>query len=383
MTYARGSSTVRACREGAFTLVELLVVLGIVGVLAGIGVGVLMRMPQRYEREHALTMVSTSVYRARAAALESGGAVLQTSERELHLRAWDLRLFHTFDASATTPEGTLVFSGARSVQAVGYGVSVGAGALGSAAFFDNEAAYVGCGNLPALSPVHGFRIDMQLFAADLASRYAAEGERGGRAAAPDGHRYFRVLGKGDQYSLWLRDDFALVGRIGGSGQQWERATPPDALEPDRWHQVRFAYSGSELAISVDGFRLDIPASDADSPLPSGIAPSSAPFELSIRDPYTSFFGGIDSLELWALSEETRLELPEDMRFATSYDVRFDCTGGLDRLFHDRPIVITIERKLAEHELETHEGATLPRTAEQQAPWVKLGETTVGLGGVVQ
>ncbi|RME75772.1 MAG: prepilin-type N-terminal cleavage/methylation domain-containing protein, partial [Planctomycetota bacterium] len=159
-----GESAVGGRRSAAgFTLAELLVVLSVIAVLAALSIAALLRLPARYEREQLLTSVRALVDRARAAAIEGGGAWLWRDRRRLVAAVWTpLVLLHGEELERGADDDAVAVRGAHGLVAGGRGIEGGPGRFGAALYFTAPGAFLDLGNAPSYSPPVGLRIALWL-----------------------------------------------------------------------------------------------------------------------------------------------------------------------------------------------------------------------------
>ena len=65
--------------------------------------------------------------------------------------------------------------------------------------------------------------------------------------------------------------------------------------------------------------------------------------ISHPDPGLCFFGAIDEVRVSGMIADESVELGPDVALAGPPAVRFDARGGLDPLYHDGPVVLTLSR----------------------------------------
>jgi prepilin-type N-terminal cleavage/methylation domain-containing protein len=362
MTCARGSSPFRSTSRG-FTLTELLTVLTIVVLIAGLSVGVLVGLPARYEKEQALSSLRSLFQRARAAAIEGGGASVRVEGGAVSARGWQLLLLLRFEDVLSSTDGAAVtVRGARGMHAKGGGVSTGPGRHGEAAYLEQPGAYLDCGNAPLLSPQDGLRIQLWLMAGSIAEH---PGE------LPGGYEprelLFPIIVKGEEYGLYLRGDYALEARLGrGEGAApCVRETPRGMIRPGVWTEVALHYDGEDVALYVDGLRRElVPDPESDPPpVPPKLTPSDAALVISTPDPQRSLYAVVDELYVRGVFAEGRFELPQWMRLEGPELVRFDRFGQLDPLHHDGParfVVYAQEEQSPDDSPTAPDGETVAR-----------------------
>lgn len=308
-----------AGRRRGFTLVELIVVIGILSLVLGLGVGLVARVP--VADRAALGIVHTTLRGARnwSVSREAGARVRIDAERGT-IQAFGSRVIGTWHFEDERLEGAFGHAGV----ALG-GRIVRDGYTGSALSFEGEPARA--------------RVEIPLHldpACDLARGFDFEcALRPGRA---DGGE---VLALGETAGLGTSDDGALrawfAPAIEGPDGERRRGgrivllTEGGLVRPGRWTEVRVAYDRARFSIAVDGvlvayLREDAAPWDVEGPLV--ISPAGSPFP-----------GAIDALVVAAVAGEERRELPGGARFApgTPREIVFAAGGLLDRDAHREPL----------------------------------------------
>jgi prepilin-type N-terminal cleavage/methylation domain-containing protein len=364
MTSARGSRRGRrrgpppsesAPRHGArgYTLAELLAVIAIMAVLAGISLGVLATLPGRLSHETAATSVRALLRRARASAIESRAeATVRFAGRRVEAFAWaPLALLRMDDLAAGAP-GALRTVGARGLEGRISGALPVEGRVGAALEFVAPGAHVDLGSMPLLDASLGLRIEAWVHAGDFAELRDPPPDSGARPRPPppggraDEPYLFQVAGKGGAYFLRVREDYALVGGVRGPGGPRAplvtRETPPRAIAPHRWCEVGLLFDGRDFALYADGLRASLPGAEGER-LPPSIGRDAAPLVISSADPGLSFHGAIDEVRVLGIDAEEGFEAGEDVEVVAPPLIRFDPRGALDPLYHDGPETVRVRR----------------------------------------
>ncbi len=371
---SRGRRAPRHARRGAavggFTLAELLAVLALLAILAGIGIGVFATLPSRYGFEQSTGSVRALLRRARAAALETrreAAVLLDVKGGKVKAVSWATLALLRLEPSNLTPaadvRGELVVEGAGGgavtgvVEGRGRGVTPEAGRIGGCLAFAAPGAHVDFGTAPRFDALEGVSIEAYVYAADYASlrdpAYAGTRRQPPPGAGANAQYLFQVAGKGESYYLQVREDYAIEAGVRGERDpvndpgrvaRARRETRAGTLVAERWTHVAMVYDGRDLKILVDGQRRDLGPSAGES-VPARLVASAAPFVVSHPDPRLSFLGALDELRLSGVVAEETFELPGDVVFAPggAEAVRFDAHGQLDPLFHNAPVGIGVQR----------------------------------------
>jgi type II secretory pathway pseudopilin PulG len=308
------------------TLIELLLVMGLLGLLLGVGVGALASLD--LGSKAAVGMVQNGVRAARNAALARASA----SRVEVDVEAGELV------AEVLQPVGTWHFEDASLEGAFGIrGVSRGASVTDDG--FIGRALALPGGRTWAEFPVQddpSFDLERG-FALELA--LVIEEGGGGRVLHFGQTLALDVTGSGAVRAIFV----AKGADRGGSETRAGRVvaeTRERAVLPGRWARVRADYDRRLFRVEVDGVEEarveeDAPVWRADGPLVVG-------------DEQSSFRGAVDKLVLSAYAAGEPVRLPETVRFVprkageARYAIRFDAGGNLDREVHTAPASIELE-----------------------------------------
>lgn len=386
----------RAARAGrglGVTIVELLVTLAIVTVLMTISLGVLSRFGKKDALEATTAGVRALLRRARNAAQEERwGTLVEIDPARSEVRAQTRTTITQFrfepggldPSSAPTtdtppdsppandePPPTFELPGA-----LGYVMTVEGGELvqgrqGQGLLFEVPGAWASIEDRPALSPAEGIFVELSLYLGDLSETLRAragegpsdqERQRAALAGEPpraptprvvdwerrsaDAPPLYHVARKGKAWSIAVLADRSLEVALtgphpqGGGDVTFVSRTRPDTLRPDRWYRVALAFDGARCSVVVDGIaRVHLPSPGNDV-LPARLVRDPAPLSLSDPDPEAGFYGVIDELEVAAILDAQRLEVPRDVLLVAPDDaVGFDLLGQLDTARHAEPIVI--------------------------------------------
>jgi prepilin-type N-terminal cleavage/methylation domain-containing protein len=302
-----------------FTLVELIVVIGIVSVMLGIGVGLVARIDTGGRA--AVGIVETVLRGARNWAVSrEAPARVRIDVAGGTLQAFGARVVGTWHFEDESLEGAFGHKGV----ALG-GRIVPDGFTGAALSFLGEPARSRVEFPVHLDPAfdvsRGFGLDCAL--------------RSGREDGGD------VLALGESIGLATGDDGSLRAWFAPEiqGEDGERrrgarvtlSTAAGLVRPGRWCEVRVQYDRARFEVHVDGSLAAYTAESAPPWTVEGplvLSPSGAPFP-----------GAIDALVVSAVTGEERRELPRSASFGptTPAEIVFAAGGGLDRTVHREPV----------------------------------------------
>jgi prepilin-type N-terminal cleavage/methylation domain-containing protein len=312
----------RASRAG-MTLLELLLVMGLLGVLLGAGVGVLASI--NLGERAAVGLVQNSVRAARNAALARGaGARVRIDAANGELVAEALEVVGTwhFESQPTLLGAFELDGGALDTVLVDDGFvgkalafPRGVGATASVAVQDN----------PSYDLSAGFRIQ-------CAVRVDENG--GGRLLRLGETIGIDVGGKGVVRGWMTPEVVDSTGRPMKGGKIVVEA-PPTRVPTNAWRRVVLDYDRQRLALEIEG--VEVARADASSPV------WRIDDALRLGDGRSGFVGAIDNLVISAVGASEVVRLPEGVRFAPESPawIRFDAGGALDRRSHSEPLEIRL------------------------------------------
>lgn len=309
------------------TLLELLLVMGVLGILMGAGVGMLSSI--NLGERAARGLVQNVIRAARNSAVARGaGARVRLDPNTGTLRAEALEVIGTWHFES----GSEMLRGAFQLDGANFGAEyVDDGFVGRALTLPRGA------HARAEVPVHqyssfdlsdGFRIECAL-------RLEADG--GGRVLQLGETIGLDVTGAGG-VRAWF---YPLAKDATGKevrGGKLVYAAPAGTLGIGRWTRVAFEYDRRRLALGIDGVELE-PEEPVLETLP--VWHIAAP--LVIGDRQAGFVGSIDSLVISAVAASEEIALPESVRFdpGVPSEIRFDAGGNLDRAAHREPLSVGI------------------------------------------
>lgn len=307
----------RGARSG-WTLLELLLVLGILAVVLGTGLGALAAADPGPER--AVSAVR-SVLRAAASAATARGEGARVRFDRAGSRLW-------LESSAVVGtwhfEGSL--RGAFGLDGETRGVRwIDDGWLGRAIAFDgtsDSSAGVAVDAEPAFDPGLGFALELAL---------RRDNSRGARVLELGSSIALEIGAAGD-----LRGRFALEPeKAGDPVPQAFVQSPPGMVTLERWTLVGFAYDGRRATLSIEG------ACVASTDVEGRVAEIDGPLVLSA--PEQPFAGALDALCIRMRAAEVPLALARGVHFgdATPEVLELDGSGRPAADWHDGPVTIEL------------------------------------------
>jgi len=302
-------------RHAGFTLVELVVVMGIVAILLGVGVGLIARL--NVADRAAVGTVHTVLRSARNwSVARDAPARVRIDAKTRAMQAFGLAVIGTWHFESSP------IRGAFGVE----GVSLG-GRIVTDGFTGSALSFVGEPKSSRVQmPVHldpaydlsrGFSIRCAIRPArDEGGELLAIGETAGIATSDDG-----------SLRAWFAPEIVSQDGERRRGSRLVLTTNSGLLRAGRWSDVEVQYDQRSFRIDVDGSTVAVLAESA--------APWKVEGPLEISPSTTPFPGAIDALVIAAVSGEEVRELPEGVEFAanTPKEIVFSAGGGLDRDVH--------------------------------------------------
>lgn len=327
---ARVNASCRKTARRGMTLLELLLVMGLIGVLLGAGVGLIASVDVGHRA--AKGMVQSVIRAARNSAVARGASSRVVIDRGARtIRADALEVVGTWHFEG----GSDVVRGAFEIDGTNQGaLHVDDGFTGRALAFQPGAR--GRAEIPvhlysAYDLSEGFRLEFAL---------RLDGQSGGR-----------VLRIGESVGVEVSAAGAMrcwfVPRVldsNGSEMKGGKASieaQPGTFPPGVWRRVAFHYDRRGLVLEVDGVRIEPPKGNE----PETAAVWRLEGPLVIGDSQGGFTGSIDTLVLSAVGASESAKLPDFVEFdaTTPAEIVFDAGGNLDRARHREPVRFALEQ----------------------------------------
>jgi prepilin-type N-terminal cleavage/methylation domain-containing protein len=324
------TSTLRrstVARRRGFTLLELLLVMGLIGVIAGIGLGMFASFDPG--RRAALGLVQNVLRQAQQSAVaRRAPAAVRIDTVSSTLTAEALEVAGTWHFETPSLEG------GRGIDAIPFDFPgdflTSDGYTGSALDFTRGSrrsrVQVELDEDPLLDPRRGFSLDVALRAEALSTA--------------------KLIDLGTVVQISVRADGGVDGRmvtrrlddVGRevAGPPIVVRSGPGALRMGRWTRVTLAYDRRELTLSADGVLLASRGEERDLWNLSG--------PLVLGDPQQGWQGALDQLVLATVRASEEYTLPESVRFdaRTPKLVRFLAGGSLDPALHAGTVEFGLE-----------------------------------------
>lgn len=314
-------ATLRTTLRAGLTMLELLLVMGLLGLLLGAGVGVLASI--NLGERAAVGMVQNSIRAARNSALARGAGARVTLDLErAELTAQALEVVGTWHfESQPTLAGAFELDGAAQGA-----VLVDDGFVGKALAFPRGAqasASMAIQAAPSFDLSDGFRL---AFALRVEENGAGRVLRMGDTIAVD------ALGKGVVRAWFTPQVLDSTGREMKGGKLVVESAPTSDAGA-QWRRVVLDYDRRRLLLALDG--IEVARAESDAPV------WRIDDALRLGDTRSGFVGAIDNLVVSAVGASASVKLPEGVLFApdSATLIQFDAGGALDREAHSEPLEI--------------------------------------------
>ncbi|MBK7875687.1 MAG: prepilin-type N-terminal cleavage/methylation domain-containing protein [Planctomycetes bacterium] len=323
----RRSTARRSLARAGFTLVELLLVIGILALVFGLGFGAILRLD--FGEQVALAEVQTTLRSARNFAVAQRSPARATFDRATGtMRASGLATIGTWRFESDALDGAFGIAGVHTG-----GKLVDGGFRGKGLSFAGEPprsrVELPLQQDPACVLRDGFRITLAIRPAD------GEQEGGGTLLA-FGESIGVETSSDGSIQAWFAPE--IVEDKGGTmrGGKITLKTDANVLRAGRWSELAIAYDRATFVVEVDRVacaarREDAPVWKAEGAL--ALSPANEPWP-----------GTLDDLVVACVHAGDELRLPSKVSFAASTpaEVRFAAGGGLDRDAHEGPVAIALE-----------------------------------------
>jgi len=347
---------VRSTPAAGFTLLELVVVVALIGMLAGLSVGTYRSVARQNLLATAASGVSSTIRAARNSAVSTGlpSRVFLDSERnrvsafgyEL-VAAWSFEDLQELEPGAFLESGEVTRGAFREPAEPTRRVVAGDGRIGRAVGFPEEGgSLVAPGRSRYQSP-QGFSVEAWV---NFLRRPLEEGEGvGGAWVDPRRTETYSVLSLTGSWEFGLLGDGSLYGVIGDpeDRQAFIAATASAAVLDGRWTHIRASFDGLSLLLEVDGVALPWRPFDFERvderdwpPLPTEVPSGGG--DLVISHPARIFVGWIDEVKVRVAREPLVFPLPpEVVLLGDSRVIEFDSRGALDPVRHSSPQLVRL------------------------------------------
>ena len=323
MQRVRGPS-VRRAPQSAFTLIELMIVMGVIALVLGIGLGSLTRLDlgDRVAQSTVQNLLRTAQNWSIA---RQAPARVILDPKSGTLRAEGLSVIGTWHFEKLPIQGALGLDG----LATG-GQIVEDGYQGRALSFAGEPmrshVEIAVQHDPSYDFARGFLVRCAVRPASTS---------GGLVLALGGVIGLETSDEGGLRGWFITERIDEHG-VAQKGGKIALDSPPHMLTPGRWSLVELRYDRHELELLLDGVlvaRVDEIASVWKLEGPLMLSPGQTPFP-----------GALDSLVIGAVAGEEAAQLPSHVSFAKDVprEILFQPGGGLDRERHRERVVVKLE-----------------------------------------
>lgn len=358
-----------------FTVIELLVVMGITAVLAVLTVLSFSALGKRTSRQGAADNVMGLLRGAQIAAVDSGlGSLVRidTQERSLHGIASTVQAAWHFETqtvpASLPPAATGVTPGAKSMDGIVYGATAGQPGFAGLCFqFDGTSQYVDCSldasgnfrNYPVYDQTEGIRIEAYVRPEATTGDYMGVIAKcycpAAGIADPTSTGYILGVSRSGSPSTYrVHAGFVVKDATGAHGLVYVAYPPPPAGNPAEfrdgaWHRIAAEFDGYEARLFVDG--LLVRSAAAPNPpahlvparteaLKMGVMHYGMPPFVAVNDYY--FQGLIDEPQVLSVAGGSHFQLPEGVPLATSDPVvHYNGQGQLDTAYNPGPVYVTV------------------------------------------
>ncbi|MFO8006938.1 MAG: LamG-like jellyroll fold domain-containing protein, partial [Candidatus Brocadiia bacterium] len=326
----------------AFTLIEMLVVMGIFAIMAALAAASWVSMTRRASREGAAERVMDVLRQARLSAADTGrGAVVRIDPDRNLLYGLSSRIrgaWHFDEVEGNTTPG------ARSMDGTYYNPpdSPVQGAVGLCLDFDGSSTFVDCGRFPVYDQTDGIRLE-----AYVSPEGASAGDQLGVMAkwwedATDevGYRLYLHCEDGADRGL-----YSIRGDVVTEDATVSLDSSPVQMPGYQWGQVAMECDASEARLLYNGIVMDTAVQTALIEPARGqrlLIGAVGPYEPGTTPPTDYFNGRIDEPRLLSVAGGQRIALPDRVRLSPSDRlIHFDEQGNLDLNYHSRDVYVAL------------------------------------------
>ena len=311
-------------RRAGFTLIELIVVMGLMAMLFGIGVGMLTALNPG--KRAALGLVQNMLRSARNNAVaRSAPARVRLDPASGEIVAMGMDVLGTWQFETLGLDGS---SGDDGVCTGG--VLLDDGFLGKALSFEGAPAgshaEVALQENPSFDLREGFMLQCAL---------KLESPDGGRALDVGRAAGIECRSNGS-LRAWFRPQVTSASGVASSGGIVAVDSEPGVWRAGYWMRVEVTYDRRILRLALDG--VEVARAASAEPVWKIEAP------LMIGDARAPFPGAIDALSIYAVVDSGKAVLPRAVSFAPDVprEIVFSADGSLDRELFSAPLSIGLE-----------------------------------------
>ncbi len=312
--------TYRATRNRALTLVEILVVIGLMTLLLGMGVASYIAMAKNYKEEGAISQLDVMLRQVRNSSIGSQSPAWVQIDSENHrITPWATRtmaLWHFEDVDDFNRT-----TGSRHSAVIRGGKSDKNGKIGKCVRLA-PGSYIDGGNDPDFDLDDGGYIEAYI-----------------RPLSADFTGDNFIFSKDGAYALKIGRKGVLIGEVAGNGKTHltKVFSKTYKIVPGRWTKVAFAWDRNVTRVLADDLVL------ATGP---GAVPPINSNSFCVGHESSSFEGLVDEVRVQSAIGGSVLEVPSVVTIthntAPWNAIYFAGDGGLDKRFHSGPIKITME-----------------------------------------
>ncbi|HUR27064.1 MAG TPA: prepilin-type N-terminal cleavage/methylation domain-containing protein [Planctomycetota bacterium] len=314
----------RSRHARGFTLMEMMVVMGIIAMLFGMGVGMLSSLNPG--KQAALGLVQNIVRSAH------NNAIARSAPARVRLDPATNTLFATgMDVVGTWQFENLGIEGSSDFDGVSTGGRiVDDGFLGKALSFAGQPAGSHAEIPLHQNPAFDLREGFQILCA-----FRMHGSGGGKALDFGSVASIEFRSNGS-VRAWFKPEVVSASGVVSGGGMVAVDSPEGVWSTGRWMRVEVSYDRRLLQLACDGVVVARAASQE--PVWTLQGP------LLIGELRTPFPGDVDALSIQAVVDSKRIQLPKTVTFSADApkEIVFSGDGALDREVHAGPLSIGLD-----------------------------------------